>query len=73
LLFIIFSFTAPPPPTEAAAAAPPPPPPPEEVKTHFDVVLSSVEDMEKNKLKLIKAIRGMKPEDSLIQVEEFFF
>ena len=37
-------------------------------KTIFNVVLASVNDLTKNKLKVIKAIRAMKPEDSLVQV-----
>ena len=39
-------------------------------KTIFNVVLASVNDLTKNKLKVIKAIRAMRPEDSLVQVSE---
>ena len=41
---------------------------PEVKKTIFNVVLADVSDMDKNKLKVIKAIRGVKPEESLMQV-----
>jgi ribosomal protein L7/L12 len=54
--------------SSAAPAAPKVEAAPEVQKTIFNVVLSDVADMDKNKLKVIKAIRSVKPDDSLVQV-----
>ncbi len=37
-------------------------------KTHFNFILTDVTEIDKNKLKVIKAIRTVKPQDSLVQV-----